>query len=721
VQEPLWPAFLLDSSGGCCDGAGHPLLWAKVDPTMGVSADRCLTAAITAAGSGVAQTVIDGLRACPFPVRIVGFELAGRAKGLHECDVAYRLPPASDPAYAERLTALCLKEGVGLLIPGSDPELLEIAKAAPRLERSGCRVLSSSAECVRVCQDKKVLHDFLIERGAPIFPTWLARDVIPQPDVVPYPAILKPRCGSGSVGIQVLATASDWDVVKLYHTVDSLDAWIVQRMGRPSAWDDATWQWTLDNRRFRQQNQVASQLFVGDSGEVLGRMAWLVSLSGGVVTAIEVINKPEIWRAVEDLARAVCSLGVRGPLNIQGILAGEETRFFEVNPRFSGSTGARALLGYREVEAAVRHFGLGESEEDVRRILSPRRRWVGLRQMTERVVPELWVQRFEKTGCLSLPLPLQRILIIGGSGYLGQKVIRALLDSHPRVEIVVPVRDRGRMENCWEGRPGWDRLHLQDWEELERGSPSLMADALIHAAAVRPPTAEDPTSLFAENLRLTRIAVRAARLLAIPFFVFVSSHAVYAGGHSPWTEDTPIRPDSPYAYAKAACEELVRELAGHGIRYAILRMASLYGLAERMQWERVVHRFAEGAARGQTLEVYGDGRQTLDLVHVMDAAQAVCSLLRGGDRAWNLMYNITGDKTIEVMDLAQRCRDIARHIKGIEVPIERREISRAPTSYGSSNRLAAKVLNWSPEIPLGVGLEEIMNAVWEKQEGSGAK
>ena len=679
------------------------------------NAARRLCVAVTAVGSGIAQTVIDGLRACPFPVRIVGFERSGRVKGLFECDVAHRLPSASDATYAERLTSLCREGGVELLIPGSDPELPKIAEAAPELERDGCRVLSSSPECIRICQDKKALHDFLVERDAPFFSTWLARDVVLQPDVIPYPAILKPRWGSGSVGVQILATVSDWDVVKMRHSMDSLDGLVVQPLGRPAAWNDATWQQALDERRFQRQDQLAVQLFVAESGEIIGRMSWLATLKRGVVTAIEIIDEPEIWRAVERVGYAVCSLGVRGPLNIQGIWAGEQTRFFEVNPRFSGSTGARALLGYREVEAAVRHFGLAEPEEDVRKILGPPRRCVGLRQMTERVVPESWVQRFEKTGCLSWPRPLQRILITGGSGYLGQEIICALLDSHPRVEIVVPVRDRERMEQHWEGRSGRDRLHLLDWEELEELSSNAMADVLIHAAAVRPPVAENPSSLFVENLRLTRIALRAAHQLSIPLFVFVSSHAVYEGERPPWTEDTPVKPQSPYAYSKVACEELVRGLQGHGIRYAILRMASLYGLAERMQCERVAHRFAERAARGLALEVHGDGRQTIDLVHVKDGAHAVCSLLQGSDRVWNRTYNIASDNPVEIIELAKVCCSIAKGARGMQVPIERLNVSEVPRSYGSSNRLARDFLGWSQKTPLTAGLEEVMTHIWEGQ------
>ena len=201
--------------------------------------------------------------------------------------------------------------------------------------------------------------------------------------------------GAGSVGIQMVTDVSDWDSPKTNHTIGNLCEWFVQPSGRPSAWDDETWQVALDERGFRRQSQLVAQLFVGKSGEVIGRMTWRSILTHGVVTAIEVIDRPEVWPAADDLAQSLSPLGLRGPFNAQGIWTEERVQFLEVNPRFSGSTGARALLGYREVEAAVRHFALCESEEDVKSLLTPRPRWVGVRQTAERVVPESWVHAFE--------------------------------------------------------------------------------------------------------------------------------------------------------------------------------------------------------------------------------------------------------------------------------------------------------------------------------------
>ncbi len=341
--------------------------------------------------------------------------------------------------------------------------------------------------------------------------------------------------------------------------------------------------------------------------------------------------------------------------------------------------------------------------------------------MSERVVPATWVQTFEETGSLSYPLPLQRVLVVGGSGFLGQEVLRELLSSYPHAEIIVPVRNRAQMEAQWEGRSGCDRLRLVDWGDLEILSPSVMADALVHLAAVRPPAAESSYSMFVEDLRLTQLAVRAVHKLSIPLFVFVSSQAVYEGERAPWTERTPLRPESAYACAKVACEELVRQLPEHKIRYAILRMASLYGLAERMQWERVAHRFAARAAKGLALTVHGDGHQTIDLVHVKDGARAVCSVLKGPDTIWNGAYNITTGTPIKVLKLAELCREIAGEAGKPALPIEFEQlgVSTPPRSFGSCSRLAQDRLGWSPQIPLKIGLEEIVRHIWNEQASSG--
>jgi len=76
---------------------------------------------------------------------------------------------------------------------------------------------------------------------------------------------------------------------------------------------------------------------------------------------------------------------------------------FEINARFTGSTYPRALLGYNEVEAAVRYFALGQGRDVAQRMLRPRIGWVALRQVhgCDVAVPLERMTTFETEGRLS--------------------------------------------------------------------------------------------------------------------------------------------------------------------------------------------------------------------------------------------------------------------------------------------------------------------------------
>jgi nucleoside-diphosphate-sugar epimerase len=130
----------------------------------------------------------------------------------------------------------------------------------------------------------------------------------------------------------------------------------------------------------------------------------------------------------------------------------------------------------------------------------------------------------------------------------------------------------------------------------------------------------------------------------------------------------------------------------------------------------VAHRFAERATRGLTLEVHGDGRQTIDFAYVKDGAHAICSLLQASDRAWNQTYNIVSGHSVGIMELAQLCCSMAGSVKAIQAPIERFDVSRTPVSCGSSHRLARDLLGRSQRVLLNAGLEEVMARI-SKERG----
>jgi carbamoylphosphate synthase large subunit len=360
-----------------------------------------LTIAVTAAGSGIGQPVIDSLREASLEVRLAGLEASPWGRGAYECDTAYLFPLANDLTYRARMIELCAEAHIDLLIPGSDPELIPIAEMASELAAQGTVSIVGSAASIRLCRDKLALSEHMIERGIPFVQTWSLDDARAQAPHLPYPLIVKERSGSGSVGAQVLSAPQDWD------RVHCEGAWIAQPYLLSASWYDGQRGLQPYLERLQrtgrpvQQDEVSTQVLVSPRGELVSHFISVNRLKDGVPMQVDPIDDGEVWPDVQRLVDALIELGLRGPCNVQGRRTPEGMRFFEVNPRFTGITHVRALMGYNEVEAAVRLFALGEDPLDACRCLARRTDYVGLRQMSEIVVPRERLERLARERHLS--------------------------------------------------------------------------------------------------------------------------------------------------------------------------------------------------------------------------------------------------------------------------------------------------------------------------------
>ncbi len=134
----------------------------------------------------------------------------------HEADGAFVLPPCLAPDYAERLLEICLREGVSLVVPTIDTELVALAQAAPCFAAQGVRICISAPEAVGVCRDKLRTagllraHGFDVPRSAPCMPVsgWGAWE---------GPVIVKPIDGSSSMGIGIFPDAISAEPFALRH------------------------------------------------------------------------------------------------------------------------------------------------------------------------------------------------------------------------------------------------------------------------------------------------------------------------------------------------------------------------------------------------------------------------------------------------------------------------------------------------------------------------
>jgi len=295
----------------------------------------------------------------------------------------------------------------------------------------------------------------------------------------------------------------------------------------------------------------------------------------------------------------------------------------------------------------------------------------------------------------------RRILVTGGSGFIGTHVVRALgaVGADVIVADLRPFPDAG--VPCLVA-------DLTDGAAIDAAVvPGI--DAIVHLAALTSVlgSLQHPMETFRTNAAMTAALIERAGATGVASIVFASTNAVVGtgAGEGRIDESSPLRPLTPYGATKAAAEMLLSAAtASGGVRGVSLRFTNVYGPGMVLK-DSVVARIMRAAESGATFDIYGDGRQVRDYVYVEDVIAAI-SLGLGSDLSGPLVIG-SGTST-SVLDLLEEAREAtatplpARHVapKEGEMSGVRVDISRAAT------------LGWRPQVDLAEGLAQVW-ASWD--------
>src|SRR6266567_662852 len=207
----------------------------------------------------------------------------------------------------------------------------------------------------------------------------------------------------------------------------------------------------------------------------------------------------------------------------------------------------------------------------------------------------------------------QQVLVTGGAGFVGRSVVRALRRERARVTVVdlQPFPDGDVTSVVGE---------LTDPATRDAAVGEGL-DGIVHLAAVTSVlrSMEDPAGVYEANVAATAGLLELARARGVGRFLLASTNAVVGDvGDATIHEDIPLRPLTPYGATKAACEMLLSGYAGaYGMSTCALRLTNVYGPGMAAK-DSFVPRLMRAARSGGGVDVYGDGTQLRDLVHVDD-------------------------------------------------------------------------------------------------------
>ena len=293
----------------------------------------------------------------------------------------------------------------------------------------------------------------------------------------------------------------------------------------------------------------------------------------------------------------------------------------------------------------------------------------------------------------------RRILVTGGAGFIGSHTVDALLAAGYEVHVLDDL-SKGQVTNVPHGVP----LHVADiaGDAVNRVFAVHRFDAVVHCAAqtnvMR--SVADPALDRRINIDGLRSVLDAAVAHGCGRFVFISSGgAVYGETQAPANESATPRPGNPYGRHKLEGEAIVE---GAPISSVTLRLSNVYGPRQRSDSEGgVISIFTDRLASGQPLQVYGDGAQQRDFVHVADVVAAIELAL--DDPAMTGVWNVGTGRPTSVNEV-QRLMSAAFHATA---PIEhlpaRGEIRRSCLDV---SKLTATG-RWSPQYDLTAGIAQL--------------
>lgn len=642
--------------------------------------------AISCIGSGVGQSVINSLKNSNLSYFTLGLGTNPYAYGAYECDAYDYTKSIYEDGFIDELIDKCKAYKIDLVVPGLDDEALLYSQNIEKFNEAGIKTIVSDVELIELCRDKEKMSEVL-NPIVDIFVKSYKKETLKE-DIksgkVNFPFIAKPRGGFASRGIEIIRNENDLQNIKDYH--------IVQELAVPLKTDPyfEYFQKQIQKNSNPQVAEISIQLVYGENQNLIGKMASYNKLHNGIPIEILPYDHPEMWKAIDQLAIELLRLGLRGPINIQGRMTEKGLKVFEMNPRFTGITGLRSLMGFNEVEACVKDFlGVDKGQNQIRF----NELKFGMRQMADKAVlidkNDKISEQFNQLHP-NLKKQIKPVLLItGASGFLGKELIKSLKKDN-QFEVWLLGRDKRQLKD------GFDNLFTCfDYYDFQNDRIHLgYVDTLVHLGFARPHKSNQE---IAQSVALSNQLFTKASLHHIPYIINISSQSVYgSASDKAWTEESPIQPETTYAQAKFAVEtflENMNQVNLHG-KYTSLRLSTLVGPDK--QNIDFVSKMIESVNKNNLLDVFG-GNQVLQRLDVKDAAEAICQVIFQRKSINRKAYNLGAIEKPSVLELAQVIKGGFERINAKNhVEIEQVQTDKTYPSIVMDSNMFYKAFEWKP-------------------------
>src|ERR1700730_16245125 len=311
-----------------------------------------------------------------------------------------------------------------------------------------------------------------------------------------------------------------------------------------------------------------------------------------------------------------------------------------------------------------------------------------------------------------------KLLVCGGAGFIGSNFVRLrLLEHGDEITVLDKLTYAGREENFHDliEQPGFRFIRgaIEDPDAVAQAIDLAAPEAIVNFAAEThvDRSIAEPDAFVTTHALGTYVLLEAARQHQLRYLQ-VSTDEVYGSiDEGTFTEDSPLRPSSPYSATKTGADLLVLSyFPTYDLPVLICRVSTRYGPYQYP--EKLIPLMILNALHGDSLPVYGDGMQVRNWIHSTDFARAIGHVLEHG--VPGEVYNAGGPDEQENIAVVQRIVELTGASQcQIEYVADRPGHDRR---YSLSSE-KVRALGWSPRVRFEEGCAQTVswyhdNAWW---------
>lgn len=300
------------------------------------------------------------------------------------------------------------------------------------------------------------------------------------------------------------------------------------------------------------------------------------------------------------------------------------------------------------------------------------------------------------------------VIVTGGAGFLGSHVVELLI-SKKHFPIIIDNLSTGNYKNIKKftknNTAKFLKLDIRDFKNIQK-IPNV--SAVIHLAAVASisESFKNPNYVNDVNVNGTLNMLEFCRLKKIKKFVFISSASIFGDNKQKVSEKTSPSPTNLYGVTKLTGEHFCRVYSNlFNINYVILRPFNIFGPGQNIEYAVVIPKFISRINSKKPPIIFGDGKQTRDFIHVVDAARAVVLALNYKKQKF-AVFHLASGKSTKILDLAKIM------IKSSKYPTLKSISKKGPVGVlhsSTSIKLITRELGFVPRQKLDIELAKLLS------------